>query len=210
GRGGGGGAGAAGRAACPGRLGRPAAAAQFLPARARTHAGHHPGHVPDGGGVDHLLLGAARSPGAARDPDRRVPDGHHADHADAAGARGPVPRPRGRLGARAAVAAARVTGLQPVTITASTSNAAPLGRAETSIVERAGYGAWKYSAITALTAANCARLVRYRPARAMSSNEPPAASQTARRFSKARRACMPMSPSTSSPVAGSSGIWPEK
>src|SRR5690606_10822270 len=52
---------------------------------------------------------------------------------------------------------------QPATITASTSNAAPLGSAETSIVERAGYGWLKYSAITALTSANWPRLVRYSP-----------------------------------------------
>src|SRR3546814_2900853 len=99
--------------------------------------------------------------------------------------------------------------LQPATITASTSNAAPLGSAETSMVERAGYGWLKYSAITALTSANWPRLVRYRPTRATSSSEQPAASQTALRLSNARRACAAMSPATSSPVAGSIGIWPD-
>jgi (p)ppGpp synthase/HD superfamily hydrolase len=40
---------------------------------------------------------------------------------------------------------------------------------------------------------------------------PPAASHTAFRFSNARRACAAISPTpTSSPLAGSSGIWPLK
>src|SRR3546814_1696988 len=65
------------------------------------------------------------------------------------------------------------------------------------MVERAGYGWLKYSAITALTSANWPRLVRYRPTRATSSSEPPAASQTAPRLSNARRACAAMSPATS-------------
>src|SRR5690606_35692377 len=92
----------------------------------------------------------------------------------------------------------------------STSNCAPLGSADTSMVERAGYGSLKYSAITALTTANCDRSVRYRPTRATSSSEPPPAWQTARRVSKARRAWAARSPGTSAPVAGSSGIWPER
>src|SRR3546814_8509687 len=75
------------------------------------------------------------------------------------------------------------------------------------MVERAGYGWLKYSAITALTSANWPRLVRYRPTRATSSSEPPAASQTAPGLSHARLACAAMSPATSSPVAGSIGIW---
>src|SRR3546814_11077222 len=70
------------------------------------------------------------------------------------------------------------------------------------MVERAGYGWLKYSAITALTSANWPRLVRYRPTRATSSSEPPAASQTALRLSNARRACAAMSPATSSPELG--------
>src|SRR5690606_8064378 len=81
---------------------------------------------------------------------------------------------------------------------------------ETSIVERAGYGWLKYSAITALTSANWPRLVRYSPTRATSSSEPPAASHTAFRLSNARRACAAMSPATSSPVAGSIGICPDR
>src|SRR3546814_6496155 len=125
------------------------------------------------------------------------------DLPDAAGARGAVPRPRGRLRLRAAGAEARVSRVageppasrgsgfsrahrvlrggcgarparradQPTTITASTSNAAPLGSAETSMVERAGYGWLKYSAITALTSANWPRLVRYRPPRATSAKD---------------------------------------
>src|SRR3546814_4569614 len=68
---------------------------------------------------------------------------------------------RGGCGARPARSAD-----QPTTITASTSNAAPLGSAETSMVERAGYGWLKYSAITALTSANWPRLVRYKIGRA--------------------------------------------
>src|SRR5690606_18388465 len=137
----------------------------------------------------------AAAPDLPRAADRRVPHGDHADHADAAGARRALPRPRGRLGRRAAGAAARLSRTQPRTTTASTSNAAPLGRADTSMVERAGYGAWKYSAMTALTWANWPRSVRYRPSLATSSNEPPAASHTALRLSKARRAWTAMSPS---------------
>jgi hypothetical protein len=38
---------------------------------------------------------------------------------------------------------------------------------------------------------------------------PPAAAAMAFRFSKTRRTCASMSPDTSSPVAGSSGIWPD-
>src|SRR5690606_30242485 len=119
------------------RLARPAAPGKFLPAGARADPGHDDGHVPDGRRLGDLLLGAARTAGAARDPDRRLPHGDYADHADAAGARGPVPRPRGRFGRGAAIAAAPVKA-QPRTMTASTSNAAPRGSAETSMVERAG------------------------------------------------------------------------
>src|ERR1700754_1870282 len=42
---------------------------------------------------------------------------------------------------------------------ASTSTWAPFGKPDTSMVERAGYGCWKYSAITALTAAKLPRSV---------------------------------------------------
>src|SRR3546814_19875271 len=78
------------------------------------------------------------------------------------------------------------------------------------MVERAGYGWLKYSAITALTSANWPRLVRYRPTPATSSSEPPAASQTAPRLSHAPRPCAAMSPATRSPVAGLHGIWPDR
>src|SRR3954469_9559909 len=44
----------------------------------------------------------------------------------------------------------------------------------------------------------------------MSASLPPAASATATRLSNTRRVCRVMSPSTRLPVAGSSGIWPEK
>src|SRR5690606_40216220 len=69
--------------------------------------------------------------------------------------------------------------VQSSTITASTSNATPLGRPATSMVERAGYGASKYSDITELTTATSPRSVRYRPSRTMSSIDPPASSATA-------------------------------
>ena len=68
----------------------------------------------------------------------------------------------------------------------------------------------KYCCITALTAANWDKSVRYRPRRTIRSSEPPAASATALRFSNTCRACASMPPSTTSPVAGTSGIWPEK
>src|SRR5690242_6958500 len=48
------------------------------------------------------------------------------------------------------------------------------------------------------------------PTRTTPSKLPPAAAQTARRLSNTRRACVAMSPSTSWPVAGSSGIWPDR
>src|SRR3546814_11945794 len=64
--------------------------------------------------------------------------------------------------------------LQPATITASTSNAAPLGSAETSMVESAGYGWLKYSAVTELTSAHWPRWVRHSTRRATPSREPPA------------------------------------
>src|ERR1700742_2501249 len=48
------------------------------------------------------------------------------------------------------------------------------------------------------------------PTRASCASEPPAAAHTAFKFSNTRRVCVLMSPVTNSPLAGSSGIWPEK
>src|SRR6478736_5937058 len=48
------------------------------------------------------------------------------------------------------------------------------------------------------------------PTRTMSSKVPPAALTTARRLSNTRRVCVLMSPSTICPVAGSSGICPDR
>src|SRR5690606_38594418 len=92
--------------------------------------------------------------------------------------------------------------------TASTSTRAPLGRAATPTVARAGL--WvKKRAYTWLTASKWLKSVRKRVTFTTFSSRPPAASTTACRFRKARSAWAVTPPSTSWPVAGSKGIWPE-
>src|SRR5690606_36021787 len=101
-------------------------------------------------------------------------------------------------------------GHQSMARMASTSNVAAFGRDDTPIVERAGYGASKHWAVTAVTAASWPRSLRYRPSGWTCASDPPAAAQTAARLSNARRTWASKSPPTSAPVAGSSGICPDR
>ena len=66
----------------------------------------------------------------------------------------------GQDGGRSVAARSRRLRHQPCATIASTSIRAPRGSPDTWMVERAGYGDWKYSAITAFTAAKSERSIR--------------------------------------------------
>ena len=81
---------------------------------------------------------------------------------------------------------------------------------DTPIATRAGGSDSKNEPYTSLTSANVRMSVRYTVSLTASPSVAPAAWQTAARFSRQRPACSPAVAPTSSPVRGSSGIWPEQ
>lgn len=92
----------------------------------------------------------------------------------------------------------------------SISIRAPSGRDATPIVVRAGNGLENWRSYAAFIAAKSDMSTRYTFTFTTSSDASPAAASTPKRFRKHRSDWAAMPPSTSAPVAGSRGVWPER
>ena len=94
--------------------------------------------------------------------------------------------------------------------TSSISTRAPNGSPATATVVLAGYGFVNRRPYAPFIAGKSAMFVRYTLHLMTSSMESPASPSTSSRLSNARIVCASTSPSISFPVAGSTGVWPER